>query len=297
MRKVAISGTDNRMGYLFIAPWLIGFFFITLVPMILSFYFSFTQYDLLSSPVFVGFENYKNLIINDERFHTSLWVTFIFVIVVVPLRLAVSLGIALLLFRDPKGHSLYKTLFYLPSLFGGSVAIAVMWRQLFSSYGPIASFIRLFNPGFEKSIVGSPNTASLTIIILLAWQFGSTMLIFLAGLKNIPKVYYEVSKIDGAGPVTTFFKITFPQLSSVFFFNLILTIINSFMIFSQAYIITEGGPVDKTLYLVLYAFKRGFEYFQMGSSSAITWILLLILSAVIGFFFANSKRWVYYESK
>lgn len=296
MRKIGISGNDNLMGYLFIGPWLIGFLFITLIPMVLSLYFSFTDYDLLSTPVFIGLNNYKELIFNDERFHTSLWVTLLFVIIVVPLRLGVSLGIALLLSKDPKGSSLYKTLFYLPSLFGGSVAIAVMWRQMFSSYGPIASIVRLFNPGFESSIVGNPSTASLTIIILMAWQFGSTMLVFLAGLKNIPKVYYEVSRIDGASPLQTFVKVTFPQLSSVFLFNLILTVINSFMIFSQAYIITEGGPVDKTLYLVLYAFKRGFEYFQMGSSSAITWILLFFLSIIIGLFFLSSKKWVYYEN-
>lgn len=296
MRKVGISGNDNLMGYVFIAPWLVGFLFITLVPMVLSLYFSFTDYDLLSAPVFVGLDNYKELIFNDERFHTSMWVTLVFVIIVVPLRLCVSLGIALLLSKDPKGSSLYKTMYYLPSLFGGSVAIAVMWRQMFSSYGPIASLIQIFNPGFSSSIVGDPNSASLTIIILMAWQFGSTMLVFLAGLKNIPKVYYEVCKIDGANPIQRFIYVTFPQLSSVFLFNLILTIINSFMIFSQAYIITEGGPVDKTLYLVLYAFKRGFEYFQMGSSSAITWILLFFLSIIIGLFFLSSKRWVYYEN-
>ena len=296
MRKIGITGRDNAMGYLFIGPWLVGFLLITLVPMALSLFYSFTDYDLLSTPEFVGLKNYENLILHDDRFKTSVIVTFEFVLLLVPLRLAVSLGIALLLAKDPKGHSIYKTLYYLPSLFGGSVAVAVMWRQLFSSYGPIASFIRLFSPEFETSIVGNPSSASLTIVILLAWQFGSTMLIFLAGLKNIPKEYYEVAKIDGAGPWTTFVKVTFPLLSSVFFFNLILTIINSFMIFSQAYIITEGGPVDKTLYLVLYAFKRGFKYFQMGDSSAITWILLLFLSAVVGIFFKSSKTWVHYEN-
>ena len=287
---------DNIMGYVFISPWLLGFVIVTLMPMALSFYYSFTYYDLLSPPVFAGLNNYKDLLFEDQRFYVSFKVTLYFVLIVVPLRLAVSLGIAVLLNKNPKGSGFYRTMYYLPSLFGGSVAVAVMWRQLFSNYGPIAGFIRIFLPEFNQSIVGSPKTASLTIIILLAWQFGSTMLVFLAGLKNIPKTYYEVCKLDGANRIQTFLYITFPMLSSVFLFNLVLTIINSFMIFSQAYIITEGGPLDRTLYLVLYAFKKGFEYFQMGTSSAITWILLFFLAIVIGVVFGNSKKWVHYEN-
>lgn len=293
--KNSITGTDNKMGYLFISPWLVGFFFVTFLPMALSFYYSLTDYDLLSSPVFIGLGNYTDLLFEDSRFHSSFMATLKFVLIVVPLRLIVSLGIAMMLNKNPKGSGFYRTMYYLPSLFGGSVAIAVMWRQLFSSYGPVAGIIRLFAPEFEQSIVGSPNTASLTIVILLAWQFGSTMLVFLAGLKNIPKTYYEVCALDGANKIQTFVHITFPMLSSVFLFNLVLTIINSFMIFSQAYIITEGGPLDKTLYLVLYSFKKGFEYFQMGSASAITWILLLVMAIVIASLFGNSKRWVQYD--
>lgn len=287
---------DNVAGYLFILPWLIGFFAFTLIPILSSIYLSFTDYDLLSSPAFIGIENFVS-IFHDRQFWQALKVTFFFVFVSVPLRLIFALFVAMLLNNSSKAVPFYRTVYYLPSIMGGSVAVAVMWRRLFDSNGAVNSFLKMLSIDVNISWLGNPNTAIWTLIILAAWQFGSSMLIFLAGLKQIPVSYYEAAIVDGANPLHKFFKITLPMLTPVIFFNLIMQLINGFIAFTQAFIVTEGGPLDSTLFYALYLYQRAFKFYQMGYGAALAWILLVIIAVFTAITFKSSDRWVYYESK
>ncbi len=289
---------DNLAGYLFISPWLLGFFMFMVIPMGLSLYLSFTRYSVLTSPVWVGFKNYKEIFTADPRFWQALKVTFTYVLGAVPLRLIFALFLAVLFSQKRALVGLYRTMYYIPSLIGGSVAVAVMWRQLFGVYGALNS--ALLKAGLVESGFGwntHPRTALLSLIVLAAWQFGSPMLIFLAGLKQIPASLYESAAIDGANWWQTFFKITLPMLSPIIFFNLVMQLINNFMVFTQAYIITGGQPFDRTLVYILYLFQKGFTYSQMGYACALAWILLFIIGVITAFIFKSSAGWVYYESK
>lgn len=288
----------NVAGYAFIMPWLIGFVAFMVIPMAVSLYYSFTRYNILSQPTWVGLANYIQILTDDPRFVQSLKVTSVYVATAVPLRLLFALFLAVLFSQKRLGVGLYRTIYYVPSLIGGSVAVAVMWRQLFGYYGALNSFlikVGLLDQGFGW--ITHPRTALWSLVILAAWQFGSPMLIFLAGLKQIPASLYEVAAIDGSGWWTTFTRITLPMLSPVIFFNLVMQTINNFMMFTQAYIITQGRPFDRTLVYILYLFDRGFSYGQMGYASALAWILLIVVAAVTAVIFKSSNYWVYYESK
>ncbi|WP_242985449.1 carbohydrate ABC transporter permease [Vallitalea okinawensis] len=296
--KGKVKDIDNKMGYLFIAPWLIGFIVFTLVPFVASFFLSLSQYDIVSSPVWIGLDNYKNILFNDPRFIKSLAVTFKFVLISVPARLAFALFIAMLLTQKRKGIGFYRTVLYIPSIIGGSVAVAVMWRQLFGREGALNDILMSLGLMEEPfSWIASPNTALGTLIILAVWQFGSPMLIFLAGLKQIPKTLYEAAAIDGANSFRRFFHISIPALTPVIFFNFIMQTINGFMTFTQSYIITDGGPFDSTLLYALYLFQQAFSYFSMGYGSALAWILLIIIAILTSLVFKSSSYWVFYESK
>lgn len=286
---------NNIMGYLFISPWLIGFFIFILFPIVASFFLAFTRYDVLSPPRWIGIGNWLRLL-EDRRYHNSLRATFYYVFTAVPLRLIFALLVAMLLKPPTRATSIYTGIYYLPSLIGGSVAVAIMWRQIFGVDGLI-NFI-LKNVGIEGiNWLGNPRTAIWTLIILAVWQFGSPMLIFLAGLRQIPESLYEAASIDGAREWTQFTKITLPMLSPVILFNLIMQIINGFMVFTQAYIITGGAPLDTTLFYSLYLYQKAFQSFDMGYASAMAWILLVIIAFFTLLAFKSSKFWVYYESE
>nr|WP_235817516.1 MULTISPECIES: sugar ABC transporter permease [Gracilibacillus] len=286
----------DLVGFAFIAPWLIGFAGFIIGPMIASLYFSFTNYDLLTSPTWIGLGNYIQMFTSDVRFIQALKVTLIFVFVSVPLKLAFALFVAMLFNTNRKGVGIYRTLFYVPSILGGSVAIAIVWKQLFGRDGAINDILGFFGIT-GTSWVTSPDFALSTLIILVVWQFGSPMLIFLAGLKAIPKELYEAAAVDGANPIQQFFKITFPMLSSVIFFNLVMQTIQGFMTFTQSFLITEGGPMDKTLFYAVYLYEKAFAHFDMGYASALAWILLIICAIFTGFIFRSAGSWVHYESE
>lgn len=288
--------SHNLAGYIFISPWLIGFLLLTLWPILQSFYLSFTDYSLLDSPRWVGTDNYANIFTSDRLFIKSLIVTFTFVLFAVPIKLFFSLMVAILLNKNIRGMGIYRTLIYFPSLIGGSIAVAALWRNMFGLDGYINHILRWF--GIEGiGWISNPDTALSTLILLNAWQFGSTMVIFLAGLKQIPKDLYESASVDGAGAVRKFFSITIPMLSPVMFFNLVLGIINAFQMFTAAFVITAGGPANSTYMYVLFLYEKAFKQYQMGYASALAWILLVIIAVFTLVNFIVSKYWVHYEAE
>ena len=286
---------DAIAGYLFLLPWLLGFFGLTLVPMAASLYFSFTKYDMLTPAVPNGLGNYTSLFA-DERFINSIKVTFRYVLISVPLQLVFALLIALMLKRNRRGVKVYRAMYYLPSLFGGSVAVSILWRQLFNKEGVFNQFLSLF--GIQgKNWIAMPSSALNTLIVLAVWQFGASMVIFLSSLKQIPEDYYEAATLDGAGKTAQFFRITLPLLTPMVFFNIVMQVINAFQSFNSAYIISNwsGGPLDSTLFYSLYLYIKAFNHFQMGYASAMAWILLFIIAAVTGAMFLFAKFWVFYD--
>jgi multiple sugar transport system permease protein len=289
------STKDNKAAYIFLLPWFIGLFGITLVPMAASLYLSFTDYSLLQPGEWVGLDNYVRMF-SDPRLANSLRVTFIYVLVGTPIQLACALGIALLLDKGLKGVSFYRSVFYLPSLLGASVAVAILWRQLFGSEGLVNQVLAIF--GIEGlGWISNPDTALGTIILLHVWTFGAPMIIFLAGLRQIPTMYYEAAQVDGANGWQRFRKITLPLLSPIIFFNFVLGIIGSFQSFTQAFIVSggSGGPADSTMFFTLYLYQQGFTRFDMGYASAMAWLLLLIIAAFTAINFIASKFWVFYD--
>jgi len=288
---------DNLTGYVFISPWLIGFIAFMLVPLIVSLYYSFTEYDMLSQAKWVGMKNYINILSDDDTFWSSLKTTFFYTFVAIPFRLIFALLLAILFSQKRKFLGFYRAIYYLPSIIGGSVAAALIWRQLFGSFGALNSFLSLLlGIDYSKAWLASPDTAIWTIILLAIWQFGSSMLIFVAGLKQIPINLYEAAIIDGSNWWHKFFKITLPMLSPVIFFNLVVQLINGFMMFTEAFIVTGGGPFDRTLVYVLYTFRNSFTYYKMGYGCALSWILLIMVGSITVIIFKSSKYWVYYES-
>ena len=289
------AGKDNKAGYLFLLPWLIGLVVIVGGPMFASLYLSFTNYSLIQAPEWVGLDNYVRML-EDPRLHKSLSVTFIYVIVGVPAQLIVALGVAMLLNEGMRGLAFYRSIFYLPSMLGASVAIAVLWRQMFEVDGLVNQVLRQVGIPATTSWIADPQWALWTIILLHVWTFGSPMVIFLAGLRQIPGMYYEAAAVDGASKWAQFRKIPLPLLSPIIFFNLVLQIINAFQSFTQAYVVSNGtgGPADETLFYTLYLYQRGFVQFQMGYAAAMAWLLVVIIAAFTAINFYFSKRWVFY---
>lgn len=280
--------------HVFMLPWLFGLVLVTAVPMLASLYLSFTDYNVLSSPEFIGGENFARLI-EDPRFWNSVRVTVTYVFVSVPLQLAFALSLALVLDKGLRGLAIYRSAYYLPSLLGGSVAVAVLWRQVFGHSGLVNQFLALF--GVEgSSWLQNSGTALGTLIILNVWTFGSPMIIFLAGLRQIPEEYYEAARVDGASAVRQFSKITVPLLTPIIFFNLILQTIGAFQAFTQAHIISggTGGPSDSTLFYTLYIYQKAFVSFDMGYASALAWVLLAVIGIITAAHFTLSKYWVFY---
>ncbi len=295
-RAFGFTGRDLT-AYLFLGPWLIGFVVFTLGPVLASLYLSFTKFDLLTAPVWIGAENYVRMFTGDYRFYQALKVTFTYLLFEVPLKLAFALLIATMLDKAVRGGGIYRALFYIPSLLGGSVAIAVLWRQLFEGNGTVNQVL-LWLFGIQgPSWISNPDTAVYTLVILAIWQFGSPMIIFLAGLRQIPQDLYEAASIDGASRLRQFRRITLPLLAPVIFFNMVLQVIEGFKAFTPAFIISggTGGPVDSTLFYTLFLYQEAFAYFRMGYAAALAWVLLIIIGAFTALSFLTSKYWVHYE--
>ncbi|MEL6520524.1 MAG: sugar ABC transporter permease [Pseudomonadota bacterium] len=291
-----LSKKQNAVAFLFLSPWIIGFVLLTLGPLAGSMYLSFTDYDLFTPPEWAGLKNYEKLMGGDPRYVSSLKVTLSYVFFSVPLKLGFALFIALILNRGLKGLGFYRSVFYLPSLLGGSVAVAIMWRQIFSYDGIINHFLWTYFGYDAPSWITSPDYALGTLVLLAAWQFGAPMVIFLAGLKQIPQDMYDAAAIDGARPFQQFFYVTIPLLTPIIFFNFVMQIIGSFQAFTPSYIISDGsgGPADSTLFYTLYLYEQAFTDFEMGYASAIAWVLVAIISVATLASFLSAKYWVHY---
>jgi multiple sugar transport system permease protein len=303
MRKTVLRGYVSS--YLFLVPWLIGFFVLTFYPMIYSLYLSFADYNILQPPKWVGTKNFIVMFsgnaeyTKDARFLNSLGVTFKFVFVSVPLKLIFALAVAMLMNQKLRLIPFYRTVYYIPTLLGGSVAIAVLWRRLFAGDGVINMLIKgLLPAATPPSWISDPRYALVTLILLAVWQFGSPMIIFLAGLKQIPTEFYEAASVDGAGKARQFFKITLPALSPIILFNLIMQMISAFQTFTQAFVVSggNGGPLDSTMFYSLYLYIKAFQHHEMGYASAMAWFLLLVIAAMTAVTFKVSNSMVSYGS-
>lgn len=305
----------NTTGYLFLMPWLLGFFVLTVYPMIYSLWLGFTNYDFTqpNSTQWIGLGNYIKMfgplfglseftasngeaMRVDPYYLKSLSVTFTYVFVSVPLKLMIALAVAMLLNQKLRGVPFYRAVYYIPTLLGGSVAIAVLWRKLFEKEGLVNGFLGTIGFTDLPSWITNPEYALWTLILLTVWQFGSSMIIFLAGLKQIPEEYYEAASVDGATKVRQFFSITIPLLSPVILFNLVIQMISAFQAFTQAYIIGggRGGVLNSTLFYSLHLYIQGWTYHEMGYASAMAWVLLLIIGVVTALVFRSSRLWVSY---
>ena len=285
---------NELTGLAFISPWIGGFLAFTLFPMVMSLWLAFTQYDLLTPPRFTGLDNFRQMLA-DPRFIKAVTVTLKYAVLSVPLKLSAALLVAMLLAQKIRGIGVYRVAYYLPSLVGSSVAVAIMWRKIFARDGLINSVLRLL--GVQgPDWLAHPSLALYTLALLSAWQFGSSMVIFLAGLKQIPAEYYEAAAVDGSNRWHMFWRITLPLLSPVIFFNLVMQTINAFQVFTQGFLITNGGPMDETLFYSLYLYQKGFRHFDMGYASAMAWVLLVMIAVVTGLIFKLTGRLVYYEA-
>lgn len=288
-----MSGDSRYLGLFYLAPYIVGLLVFTALPFVMSLYLSFTDYNLMSAPIFTGFDNYIRLFTSDRTFIKSLSVTLFYVFVTVPLELCFALFIAVILNYKLKFINLYRTAFYVPSILGGSIAIAVLWRYMFADVGLIN--MGLASIGIEPiNWFGDPTNALFTITLLRVWQFGSAMVIFLAALQSIDKSLYEAAAIDGAGKWKSFVHITLPLITPVIFFNLIMQMVHAFQEFNGPYIITQGGPLKATYFLPIYIYDEAFLRFDMGYASAIAWVLFLIIMALTLIAFWSSRHWVYY---
>lgn len=278
---------ETVSGYIFALPFIIGFIAFIVVPMAISLYFSFCDYNILSPEKWIGLKNYAKLF-QDPKFWNALKVTLKYAVFSVPLKLLFSLLVALLLLKTTRLSPIYRAAYYLPSIMGASVAVSVLWKQLFAGDGLVNQIL-----GTDISWLGSTKTAIWVLILLSVWQFGSSMLIFLGALKQIPQELYEAAKVDGAGPFSRFFRITFPLLTSTIFFNLVMQSINGLLVFAQGQIITDGKPMDSTKFYVLYMYQQAFEFNKAGYASALGWVMVVLIALFTAFLFATKKFWVY----
>ncbi|GAA3877688.1 sugar ABC transporter permease [Celeribacter arenosi] len=281
------------MGLAYVMPYLVGLLIFTAFPFLYSFYLSFTDYSLMSEPTWVGAKNYEKLFTRDRTFDKSLKVTLIYVFTTVPLKLVFALFIAVILNYRLKMIGFFRTAYYVPSILGGSIAIAVLWRYIFADTGLVNMFVTAL--GFEAiNWFGDKANALFTITLLRMWQFGSAMVIFLAALQSIDRSLYEASAIDGANAWHQFRFITLPLITPVIFFNMIMQTVQAFQEFNGPYIITQGGPLKSTYLLPLYIYEKAFKNFDMGYASAIAWVLFAIIMVLTLVAFWSSKKWVYY---
>ncbi|MCL2214081.1 MAG: sugar ABC transporter permease [Treponema sp.] len=288
----------NNAAYLYLLPWIIGILVLQLYPFIISFYYALCDYNPLREPSFVGFNNFKRLFTIDPEFFISLRATLLYVIYTVPLKLIMSLFIAVLLNRSRRGIGILRTAFYLPSLFGGSVAVAVLWQIMFMDYGMVNAFLNSIGIS-TVTFWGSTKLALPTFSLLEVWQFGSSMVLFLAALKQVPSHLYEAALIDGAGRAHSFFKITLPYISPVLFFCIIMQTLNAIQNFTSIFIITQGRgtPLKSTYLLSLKLYNDGFQFWRMGYASATSWIIFSIIAVFTALLFISQKYWVFYSDE
>ncbi|NOU65772.1 ABC transporter permease subunit [Paenibacillus sp. LMG 31461] len=293
--NVSLSKIAKRnVGLLYIMPWLVGFLVFQLYPFGASLMYSFTNYSITNIPKFVGLDNYVTMFTQDNNFYKSLSTTLAYVFISVPMKLIFALMVALLLNVKMKMVNLYRTLFYLPSILGGSVAVSILWRFLFMKEGMVNRFLDLLHlPAINW--LGSPHVALFTLSLLSVWQFGSSMVLFLAGLKQVPAELYEAGRVDGASKFRMFFTITLPLITPIVFFNIIMQLVNAFQDFTGAFVVTNGGPMNSTYLFALKLYDEGFKFYKMGYASALSWVLFLLILVVTVIIFKTSKYWTYYE--
>lgn len=292
-KKKKFNRAESITGIICSSPFIFGFLMFMVVPMGLSLYYSLCDYDILSSPKFIGFDNYVKLFTGDSRYITSLKVTFFYALVSTPLRLIFALIVAMILVKPSKLSAFYRAVYYLPSIIGGSVAVSILWKRMFAKDGVVNALIRAMGGAGETAWLGQTNTAIWTLILLAVWQFGSSMLVFLSAIKQIPGELLEAAEVDGANGVQKFFKIQLPLLTPTIFFNLVMQLINGFLAFTQSYIITQGKPLDSTLFYVVYMYQQSFEFYHVGYGAAMAWVMLLIVAGFTALLFATKRFWVY----
>ena len=283
---------ESVAGVLFTLPFTIGFLLFMIVPMGISLYYSFCDYDILSPPVFTGLKNFISMF-QDETFFKTLKVTFFFAFVSVPLKLLFALIVAMLLLENSKMSGFYRAAYYLPSIIGGSVAVSILWKRMFAMDGVVNKLLGMVGIQTSFSWLGGTRTAIWVLILLVVWQFGSSMLIFLSSLKQVPQSLYEAAEVDGASAPAKFFKITLPLLTPTIFFNLVMQMINGFLAFTQCYIITQGKPMNSTLLYTVYMYKQSFEFYNTGYGAALAWVMLAVIGLITLFLFATKRFWVY----
>jgi len=283
---------DNVAAVIFVLPFVIGFLAFLVVPMAMSLYYSFTDFNILRDPSWIGLDNYRRMM-GDDLLRSSLRATFYFAFASVPLRLIFALAIAMLLLRTTNMTGIYRAMYYLPSILGSSVAVAILWRRMFFVTGTVNSLLERVGLPSDFAWLGDPRTAIWTLILLAVWQFGSSMLIFLASLKQIPETYYEAARIDGASKLRIFVKITLPLLTPTIFFNLVMQTINGFLAFTQAFLITQGGPVGSTNFFAYYMYNHAFAWGNAGYAAALAWLMLVMLGMFTGVLFLTKRFWVY----
>lgn len=295
---VAWINQENVAGYVFSLPFIIGFLMFMVIPMALSLYYSFCKYDIQNDPVWIGLENYIKIFTSDKTFSKALTVTCYYALIGTPLKVVFALIVALILNHETRAVPIYRATYYLPSIIGGSVAVAILWRRLFESTGTINALLSQIFPGLAGYNWFSEGPAIWVLIILTVWQFGSSMLIFLSALKQIPRELYEAARVDGATGNQQFWRVTLPLLTPTIFFNLVQQTINSFLAFTQCKLITNGDPRKSTLFYTVYQYNKAFPTVgksQMGYASALAWIMLVLVSVVTALLFWSRSKWVYDE--
>ncbi len=296
-RRVSRTTVRNTIsGLLFISPWIVGLLVFTCYPVFASLYYSFTDYNILQPPHWIGLANYSRLLTQDPLFYRAVFNTLYYAALWVPLNIVLSFLIALLLNLNVRGVSIYRTIFFLPSIMP-QIASALLWAWIFNpQFGLANAILGSFDiptPGWFSD----PNWSKPSLVIMSLWGLGTTMVIFLAGLQDVPRELYEAAEIDGAGPVRKTWNITVPMLTPAIFFNLVIGIIQSFQVFTTVYVVTQGGPVDSTLFYLLQLYRNAFSYFNMGYASAMAWLFFAFVLLLTLGILKTSGRWVYYEGE
>ena len=285
---------QRYIGYVYILPWIVGLIIFQLYPFVSSLIYSFTDKSMSAVTDFVGLQNYIRMFTKDVEFYQVVKVTILYVLIAVPGKVAFALLIAVLLNIELKGINIYRTVYYLPSIFGGSVAISVVWRFLFQKQGVVNALLHQLSVK-QVNWLGDPKVALLTICIIPIWEFGSSMVLFLAALKDVPRDLYEAAKIDGSGGLRTFIKITLPMISPIILFNLVMQSVNAFQEFATPFVLTNGGPNNATYLFGIKLYREAFNNFHMGYASALSWFMFMVILLFTGIVFISSRYWVFYS--
>ena len=293
MHKRMALNQNKYIGLAYIAPWILGFLAFQLYPFLASLFYSFTNFDMVSLPRLIGLTNYMDIFTRDANFYASIRATLIYAFVAVPSKLLFALFIAMLLNMQIRGIGFFRTAYYLPSILGGSVAVSIVWKFLFMRDGTVNSLLQALGIP-PVGWLSSPAIAIYTLSLLSVWQFGSSMVIFLAALKQIPADLYEAARTEGASPSRQFRSITIPLLTPTILFNLIMQTVNAFQEFTGAFVVTSGGPMKSTYLYAVKLYEEGFLFFRMGYASALSWVLFVTILALTLLIFKTSGRWVFY---